>query len=380
MNRILLWAVVAAAAVAVSCKSGNSASPDVSKPAIAPKVQVATVVSQKLAILAHLPAELSPYESVPIFPKVNGFVKWIGVDRGSHVRTGELLARLEAPEVVAQRAEAQAKLQQAESQLSAAQAKLSADESTYEHLKAAAATPGVVAGNDLVVSQKSAEAGGAQVKAHQESVNAARQALEAVSQTEEYLQIRAPFDGVVTERNVHPGALVGPAAGSPMIKIETVARLRLTVAVPEMYAAGVPEGTKVEFTVPSFPGRTFSAKIARISHDVDIKTRTMPVELDVINAKGELAPGTFADVSWPVRRTYPTLFVPPSAVATTLERVFVVRIRDGKAEWVDVKTGVSAPKLVEVFGDLHPGDTVALRGTDELHAGTTVTMDAVHNN
>jgi len=379
MNRIVLWVVVTASALAASCTSNNSTSPNASKSVDVPKVQVAAVVSQKLAISAHLPAELSPYESVSIFPKVNGFVKWIGVDRGSHVRTGELLARLEAPEVVAQRAEGQAKLQQAESQLSAAQAKLSSDESTYEHLKAAAATPGVVAGNDLVVSEKAADADRAQVQAHLENVNAARQALEAVTQTEEYLQIKAPFDGVITERNVHPGALVGPAGG-PMLKIETVSRLRLTVAVPETYAAGVPEGTKVEFTVPSFPGRKFSGRIARISHAVDIKTRTMPVELDVINVKGELAPGTFADVSWPVRRTYPTLFVPPSAVATTLERVFVVRIHDGKAEWVDVKTGVSAPKLVEVFGDLRAGDTVALRGTDELHAGTAVTMEAVHNN
>ena len=376
MKRIVPWMMVAAVVLQIGCGSGNSTSADASKPAAAPKIQVATVISQKLAISAHLPGELSPYESVSIFPKVNGFVKWIGVDRGSHVKTGELLARLEAPELIAQRAEAQAKLQQAESQLAAAQAKLASDESTYQHLKAAAATPGVVAGNDLVVSEKASEADRAQVKAQQENVNAARQALASVTQTEEYLQIKAPFDGIITERNVHPGALVGPAGAAggdgAMLKVETLSRLRLTVAVPETYAAGVPEGTKVEFTVPSFPGRMFSGKIARISHAVDIKTRTMPVELDVANGRGELAPGTFADVSWPVRRSYPTLFVPASAVATTLERVFVVRIRDGKAEWVDVKTGVSAPKLVEVFGDLHEGDKVAVRGTDELHPGTAV--------
>lgn len=376
MSRIWSWMIVPALVLEIGCGSGTSTSADASKPAAAPKVQVATVISQKLAISAHLPGELSPYESVSIFPKVNGFVKWISVDRGSHVKTGELLARLEAPELVAQRAEAQAKLQQAESQLAAAQAKLASDESTYEHLKAAAATPGVVAGNDLVVSEKASEADRAQVKAQQENVNAARQALASVTQTEEYLQIKAPFDGIITERNVHPGALVGPAGAAggdgAMLKVETLSRLRLTVAVPETYAAGVPEGTKVEFSVPSFPGRTFSGKIARISHAVDVKTRTMPVELDVANARGELAPGTFADVSWPVRRSYATLFVPASAVATTLERVFVVRIQDGKAEWVDVKTGVSAPKLVEVFGDLREGDKVAVRGTDELHPGTAV--------
>jgi len=143
-------------------------------------------------------------------------------------------------------------------------------------------------------------------------------------------------------------------------------------AVPETYAAGVPEGTKVDFTVPTFPGRTFSGTIARIAHSVDIKTRTMPVELEAANIKGDLSPGTFSDVLWPVRRSYPTLFVPTSSVANTLERVFVVRIRDGKSEWVDVKTGATAEKMTEVFGELHEGDVVAVRGTDELRPGTLV--------
>jgi multidrug efflux pump subunit AcrA (membrane-fusion protein) len=136
----------------------------------------------------------------------------------------------------------------------------------------------------------------------------------------------------------------------------------------------VPEGTKVDFTVPAFPGRTFSGAIARIAHSLDEKTRTMPAQLEAANAKGELSPGTFSDVLWPVRRSYPTLFVPTSSVANTLERVFVVRIRDGKSEWVDVKTGAALDKMTEVFGDLRQGDEVAVRGTDELRPGTAVSI------
>jgi hypothetical protein len=98
----------------------------------------------------------------------------------------------------------------------------------------------------------------------------------------------------------------------------------------------------------------------------------MPVELEAANVKGELSPGTFSDVLWPVRRSYPTLFVPTSSVVNTLERVFVVRIRDGKSEWVDVKNGATADKMTEVFGDLHEGDMVAVRATDELRPGTSV--------
>jgi RND family efflux transporter MFP subunit len=327
----------------------------------------------------HLPGEIEPYEVVSVFPKVTGFVKSISVDRGSHVKAGERIAQLEAPELIAQRSEAQSKLQAAQAQLAAAEAKVSSDEGTYEHLKAAAATPGVVAGNDLFVAQKAVDADRAQLKAQQDNVSAAQQALEAIAQTEAYLQVKAPFDGVVTERNVHPGALVGPAgapgAAIPMLRIETLSRLRVVVPVPETYVAGVPEGTKVEFTVPAFPGRTFSGTIARIAHSVDEKTRTMPVELEAANTKGELSPGTFSDVLWPVRRSYPTLFVPTSSVANTLERVFVVRIRDSKSEWVDVKTGATTDKMTEVFGNLHEGDMVAVRGTDELRPGTSVSAE-----
>ena len=360
--------------ILISC--GKDSSVKAAPPDPNPQVQVTRVVAQKLAMTVHLPGEIEPYEVVAIFPRVTGFVKSISVDRGSHVKAGERIAQLEAPELIAQRSEAQSKLQSAQAQLAAAEAKVASDEGTYDHLKAAAATPGVVAGNDLFVAQKALDADRAQVKAQQENVGAAKQALQAISETEAYLQVRAPFDGVVTERNVHPGALVGPAGAAagavPMLRIETLSRLRVVVPVPETYAAGVPAGTKVEFTVPAFPGRTFSGKIARIAHSLDEKTRTMPVELEVANIKGELSPGSFSDVLWPVRRSYPTLFVPTSSVANTLERVFVVRIRDGKAEWVDVKTGATTDKMIEVFGDLHEGDTVAVRGTDELHSGSPV--------
>jgi membrane fusion protein (multidrug efflux system) len=351
--------------------SSGKAAPDNTQ-----KIQATNVIAQKLAVTVHLPGEIEPYEVVAVLPKVTGFVKNISVDRGSHVRAGERIAKLEAPELIAQRSEAQSKLQAAQAQLAVAEAKVASDEGTYEHLKAAAVTPGVVAGNDLFVAQKAADADRAQLRAQQENMNAAQQALQAIAQTEVYLQVKAPFDGVVTERNVHPGALVGPAGGPgvevPMLRIEMLSRLRVVVPVPEMYAAGVPEGTKVEFTVPAFPGRTFTGKIARIAHSLDEKTRTMPVELEVANIKGELSPGTFSDVLWPVRRSYPTLFVPTSSVASTLERVFVVRINHGKSEWVDVKTGATADKMTEVFGDLHEGDLVAVRGTDELRPGTPV--------
>jgi len=381
MSRLRLLSILLIfSAICGSCGPSGESSTPASKaqgPASAPSVEVVKVVSKQLSITVRLPGELQPYEAVAIYPKVTGFVDWIGVDRGSRVRNGELLVRLVAPELAAQRSEAQAKLQTAEAQQVEAEAKLSADEGTYQRLRAAASTPGVVSGNDLQIAQKAAEADRARVRGAQDSSIAAKEALRSIAEIEGYLQVKAPFDGVITERNVHPGALVGPSGGPgvavPMVRIETPSRLRLVIPVPEAYVAGIPEGTKVDFSVSAYPGETFSAPVARIAQSVDVKTRTMPVELDVSNPSTRLAAGMFPEVLWPVRRPHPTRFVPTSAVARTTERVFVVRIRDGQANWVDVKTGATSGNLIEVFGDLKEGDEVAARGTDELRVGTRVT-------
>ncbi|HJT71539.1 MAG TPA: efflux RND transporter periplasmic adaptor subunit [Terriglobales bacterium] len=382
MSRFKLLLYCCVLSVLLTCASCTSGSvPAVKTPqataAKAPVADAIKVVSQRLNTTVYLPSELIPYESVAVYPKVTGFVKWIKVDRGSRVRTGEVIAQLEAPEIVSERAEAQAKLQSAQGQLLAARAKLAADQSTYEKLKAAAATPGVVAKNELVIALQAAQADAADVQTAESNVSAAQQSLQSIRQMEGYLQIRAPFDGVVTERNVHPGALVGPASGTaaalPMVRVETLARLRLVVPVPETYVAGIPVGAKVSFTVPAFPDETFTGRIARISHALDQKTRTMPVEIDVRNPAGRLAPGSFSDVLWPVERPQPTLFVPSSAVASTLERIFVVRVKDSVAEWVDVKTGVTTGSLTEVFGNLQAGDIVLVHGTDEVRPGSRLT-------
>jgi RND family efflux transporter MFP subunit len=286
------------------------------------------------------------------------------------------MAELEAPELLAQRAEAQSKLQAAEAQLAVSHSKADADKSTYDKLKTASTTPGVVAGNDLVLAQKAVEVDQSQIAAAQETAEAARQAVQSVTQMEGYLRVIAPFDGVVTERNVHPGTLVGPnsgpAATTPMVRVEDNDRLRLVVPVPEAYTAGVTRGGTMTFTVPAYPGQTFSGTVARIAQALDVKTRTMAVELDVMNRDGRLTPGAFCQVRWPVRRPAPSLFVPSGSVGSTTDRTFVIRIRNGRTEWVDVRTGLASGPLIEVFGDLQPGDIVAIRGTDEIKPGTEV--------
>ena len=231
----------------------------------------------------------------------------------------------------------------------------------------------MVAGNDLQVAEQGAAADRAQVDAATNNVRAAQDVLRSVKQLESYLEIRAPFTGMVTLRNLHLGALVGPASGQsgaqPIVQVEDLDRLRVVVPVPEAYVAGIREGQQVAFSVPAYPGRTFHAPIARIAHDVAQNTRTMSVELDVLNPDAQITPGSFATVEWPVQRSYPTLFVPSSAVTTDLQRTFVIRVRQGKAEWVDVKTGIIVSGKTEVFGELQPGDIVVANATDAIRPG-----------
>jgi RND family efflux transporter MFP subunit len=395
--------IVVIALVILACSKPNQDTKTSSEKPPPPTVITTNVVSQTVNKESRLPGELRAYQNVAIYPKVQGFVESINVDRGSVVRRGQLLVRMSAPELAShtseaearvrgaqqQRLEMESRVQNVREQRAEAEARLAADEGTYKRLKAASATPGVVAENDVDVARGVVEGDQARIRALAENEKAARSVVQSQLQNERatraaansvrdieaYLHINAPFDGVITERNVDKGSLAGPSAGPtspPMLRLQQISRLRLVISVPETDVSGVTTGARIKFTVPAFPGETFFGVVERISHMLDEKTRTMPVELDVINDSARLAPGMFPEVNWPATRPRPSLFVPPSAIATTTDRVFVIRIRNGTTEWVDVKRGMSMGDLVEVFGDLQENDIVAVRATDELRSGVTV--------
>jgi membrane fusion protein (multidrug efflux system) len=347
MKRVaLLLAVVVA-----GCNSAGPTNDNRQNPDSVPQVDVVQVVSQKLEATERLPAELAPWEQVAIYPKVQGFVEEIPVDRGSFVRRGQLLVRLSAPELGAQTAQARATL--------------SGDKATFDRLRAAARTPGAVSSNELEMAEA--------------LFKADRQKVISLATLARYLVIVAPFDGIITERNVHPGALVGPPSeplqsAVPMLRIDQVSRLRLTVPVPEADVGTIAEGTRVKFQVKAWPGRDFVGTISRVSHWVDTKTRTMAVEADVDQNQSALDPGMFVEVVWPLRRGSASLFVPASAVVDTAEATFVECVRRGKVEHVPVHRGATMGNLVEVFGSLNPRDSVVVRGSEDLANGARVIL------
>jgi len=336
--------------------------------------ELSKVVAQRVEKTTNIPGELKPFRAVDLHAKITGFAESVQVDRGSRVKTGDVLAVLVAPEIEARRAESEARIATAQADLSAAEAKRAGSQGTYERLTEASKTPGVVAGNDVVLAQKAAEADQARVDALQKSILSAQAALRAVEETLKYLRVTAPFDGVISQRFADPGSLVGPEGNqrTPLFRIEQVDRLRLVAPVPEAYTQSIRIGSRVQFTIPAFPGQTFSGIVARPAFSVDSETRTMPVEADVDNRSGKLAPGMYAEIAWPVSRGGESLFVPASAIKATTERIFVIRVVDGKADWVDVRRGVTQGEMVEVFGDLKAGDTIVRRASDEIRQGAAL--------
>jgi len=338
--------------------------------------ELVPVVSKPVSRTVELPGEFLPFLTVSLHARVPGYVERVLVDRGSMVKQGDLLAEMSAPEMSAQIAEAESKVQAAEADRLQAAAQLAAAHSTYEGLKKAAETPGAIAGNELIQAEKQVDAAKALLNSRQQAGKAAESAVRSLRDLLAYLKISAPFEGVVTDRMVHPGALVGPGNDVALLVIQQVSHLRLVVPVPEEDVSGITNGASVPFQVPAWPERTYSGTIARISRALDQKTRTMAVELDVMNRDGALAPGMYPTVKWSVRRSRPALFVPKTSVVTTTERTFAIRDQGGQAGWVDVKKGVTDGDLVEVIGNLKAGDRVVRRATDEIREGTPIQADA----
>lgn len=322
-------------------------------------------------VTTKLPADLTAYQRVLLRARVPALVERVLVDRGSMVKQGDLLVELSAPEMKTQIAEAESRARSLDAQRVEAMARSVAAVSQLERLKVASATPGAVAKNDLIQAEQEVESLRAVADAMQRSADAARTQAKALTELTGYLRITAPFPGIVTSRLTDPGALAGPS-GQELIELAEVARLRLVVPVPEAYAGSLPMKQSVKFTTPAFPGEVFTGVVARKSSSVDVKSRTMLVEADVANRGLRLAPGMFAEVQWPAASGAQAFLVPAAAVVTTTERVFVIRVNGGKAEYVAVTKLHREGDKQAVRGDLAVGDRVVARGTDEIREGAAV--------
>jgi membrane fusion protein (multidrug efflux system) len=336
----------------------------------AAKTAMVKVESRSLSRTVPLTAELTPFLQTDIEARVPGYVEEVLVDRGSKVRRGQLLVILSAPEMGSQTSASEANLHQAEADVAQAKAAAAATASTYERLLEAGKTPGAVAGNELIQAQKEKEAAEAVVQAREASVKAASGQLSSTKEMQAYLRVTAPFDGIITERLVHPGMMVAAGSHQSLLQLQQTSHLRLIVPIPETYVGNLTRGKQVAFHVPAHPGKNYSGTIARIPESLDAQSRSMMVELDVLNGDGSLAPGMYPTVDWPVSSGDTLLFVPNSSVVTTTERTFVITSINGRAHWVNVRKGPASGEQIAVRGDLNAGQSVVKQATDEIREGT----------
>lgn len=326
-----------------------------------PTLQTLQLKAETFSTQLQLPGELRPFQTVDLYAKVSSFVKMIHVDVGSQVSAGQLLAELEAPELDAQ-------LKEAQSTLHTKEATFAASRISYERLLRTSRIPGTISPNDLDNAY-------AKMSGDSSDLMAARSRYEQAQAERQYLVVKAPFNGVISSRNVYSGAYVGPAGkGSdlPMLTLQEQSRLRLVIAVPEAAVKGLSVGDNVEFGVKPIPGKKFYARVSRMSGSMNTTLRTEQVEMDVDNRSGALLPGMYAQVQVTDVSPVPTYVIPATAVAANSQSVFVIAIKDHRVSRITVQKGRETTDSVEVYGRLAEGDTLAIRATDELRDGMQV--------
>ena len=321
-------------------------------------LQAFIVTAQPVNKTITLPAELMPFEKAELFAKIQGYVKNIKVDIGDHVRSGQVLAILQASEY-------NANLLQSVSSAQSAKAKYQTSKDYYDRLLNASKEPGAIAEGELIKAKN-------QMLSDNEAFNAAKQASGAYSQINNYLIIKAPFNGVVTQRNVDPGDLVAAGNSKPLLIVENNSTLRLRVSVPETYTAAAVNIKDIIFSVDAVPEKSFSATLDRKSNTIDPGNRTELWEFLVKNNTNELRSGMYANAKFPLSRNANSVVVPYAAIATTLEKKFVIKYDNGLTQWIDVRNGINMDSTVEIFGNIKPGDTLLKKATDEVKNGTKV--------
>jgi len=327
----------------------------------APVIETFDLKKEKLSSQISLPAELSGFRQVDLYAKVASYVQDLKVDIGSQVTEGQVLIQLEAPEISSQLAAAQSRLHSLEAVYTGSNA-------NYNRILETSKVEGTISKNDLdqALARKSSDYA---------QLQAARASVREIQVNQSYLQIRAPFTGIVTARNVNTGAYVGPQGkGSdlPLLTVQDQKKLRLAVSVPEMYTGYLNDGDEMSFTVRSLPNDTFKAKIQRMSGALDLRLRSERVEMDVINKDSKLLPGMVAEVLLPLNAKDSTFVVPKSAIINTAEGIFVIRVKDNKTQRVAVKKGRDDDENTEVFGDLTLNDKLVKQASEELKDGTDI--------
>ncbi len=321
-------------------------------------VSVVSPTPSKPSGSLFLPAEIRPFLEAPIYARASGYLKHWYFDIGSHVKAGELLAEIESPEVDQELDQARAQLVQAEAAL--ALAKTTAAR-WADLLKTAS------------VSEQEAAEKDADFKLKAASVEAAHANVHRLEDLQGFEKVIAPFDGLVTVRATDIGELIVAGGGKELFRLAQTGKLRVFVHVPQSAARGVSPGQNAELSLPEIPGRTFPAKVVRTSGAMNADSRTLLVELEVDNSKGEILSGGYAEVQFHDLKEEPVLTLPSNTLLFRSEGTQIgVVDASGKVILRSVVLGRDFGPTVEIVKGLEPSDQVILNPPDSLVSGAQV--------
>lgn len=342
----------------------------------APTVAVTHPTREDLSRGVSLTAEFRPYQEVEIHAKVAGYVQQINVDVGDHVKTGDVLAVLEIPELEEDLRKADAAVLTAGQEVKSAEAAFEETNQISTRLQAAAKEEsGLIAQQDLDTALARNRANEANLQAAKQRVVEAQANADRMRTLLSYSKITAPFDGVVTKRYADTGALIQAGTASstqsmPLVSLAELKRLRLDFPVPESAVAEVHLGDQVEVDVVSL-GQTFSAKVSRFSQKVDSSTRTMLAEADVQNADFRYTPGMYATVRLTLADKKDALAIPIQCVSTGENPTVFVLNSDHKVESRPVTVGLETSSKAEILSGLSDRDQVVMGSRSSIQLGET---------
>jgi len=356
------------------------------------QVGVVPVGKKDLQRMLTLSAELVPFQEIDIYAKESGYVKQLNVDYGSRVKANQVIATLEIPELQSQLKQDDAAIKNAADQITYAEKELNRVEAQHNVLDAyykrldtvAKSKPGLIAEQEIEDAQSKSLASEASVEAARSSLNSAQSQLAAAQAKREhdqvlfdYSNITAPFNGVVTQRYANQGTLVQAGTSSasqviPIVRLSEDDHFRLVIPVPETYVRFIHIGDPVRVSVPSL-NQEFPGRIARFSVDVKEDTRTMHTEVDVMNPKGVLLPGLYADATIPLENKTAAVSIPVQALDRNGDQASVDVVRPGNTlEIRTVTTGIQTATHVEILSGLKEGESVVVSDRSGLKANQPV--------
>ena len=307
-----------------------------------------------------LPGNIQAFVDAPVYARTSGYLrKWYS-DIGTRVKTGDLLAEIESPEVDQQLSQARADLATAQANMKLAEVTMNRDQ--------------VLIKTDAIAHQDVDNAVGA-YEADKAAVASQTANVKRLQQLVAFEKVYAPFDGIITARNTDIGQLVNAGNGGAaqeLFRVSSVDKLRIFVSVPQMYSRAAVEGVNADITLPEAPGRHFTGRIVRNTGAIDPATRTLLTEVDVDNSSRQLMPGAYAEIHLRLPAATPALLVPVTSIIFRSEGLQVAVVRGDTVDMVPVTEGRDFGTQIEIISGITSRDLVIVNTPDSLEAGTKV--------